>query len=63
MKIYSCNYLKVRSDILTVYSVVYHDNVATVLLTAIIIFAAFILSLHLYYCDIVICKYYLMLLL
>ena len=37
MKIYSCNYLKVGSDGLRVYSVVYHNDVVTVLLTAIII--------------------------
>ena len=60
MKIYSCNYLKVGCDVLTVYSVVYHDDVVTVLL-AIIIFVQH-LSYH-FTCSIVICKYYLMLLL
>ena len=38
MENYSCNYLKVGSDVLTVYSVVFHDDVVTVFLTAIIIF-------------------------
>ena len=50
MEIYSCNYLKVGSDVLTVYSVVYHDDVATVLL-AIIIFCSIYLITHLFYCN------------
>ena len=37
MKIYSCDYLKVGSDVLTVYSVIYHNDIVTVVL-AIIIF-------------------------
>ena len=50
MEIYPCNYLKVGSNVLRVYSVVYHVSLATVLL-AIIIFAAFILLHHLFYCN------------
>ena len=51
MKIYSCNYLKVGSAVLTVYSVVYHKDVATVLLTAIII----ICSIYLLASPILLC--------
>ena len=44
MKIYSCNYLKVGSGTLTVYSVIYHDDVAGVLLAIIFLRCYFITS-------------------
>ena len=49
MKIYSCNYLKVGSDALTVLSVIYDDDVVVVLIAT--TFCGDILSLHLFHCN------------
>ena len=49
-KIYSCDYTHVGSDRLTVYFVIYHDNVATVMLIAISICEIYFLTLLLLFC-------------
>ena len=50
IKIYSCDYLRVGSERLTVHSVIYHNDVATVILIAIAIHEIYFLRLLLVFC-------------